>query len=262
MINSSDKIGEMLGIIQAFLFYGIDDYPRIKPQKLRPAALNLPESISKIPGKKNVKTNKAKYRKQVPKKSTFDVTTQTLTDSKVLNKLSSDSDTSDTEAANSTIQGEWRVRMETVKLFHNIVSIVPSRDLFGYWTQIVASGSKTNARVITTLILKETSHKVLQLTLSTLSELLRGARTILVHAEEVKCTSFITFFVMVSSVIKELHYTISLFMCTARNITILTHALKCATALAESTPYHRLSPGLASRLITNCTFHTLHKGIH
>ncbi|XP_033230465.1 HEAT repeat-containing protein 6 isoform X2 [Belonocnema kinseyi] len=259
MINSSDKIGEILGIIQALMFYGIDDYPCGKPQNLRPAALSLPESIPTNSGKKNVKTNKAKSRKQVPKKSTFDVTNETLTNSKVLSKLSSDSDTSDTEASSSIIPAEWRVRMEAVKLFHNIVLIVPSRDLFGYWTQIVATGSKTNSRVITTLILKETSYKVLQIALNTLSELLRGARTILGHAEDVKCTSFITFFSMVSSVIKELHYTISLFMCTASNITILTHALKCATALAESTPYHRLSPGLASSLITNCRFHTLHK---
>ena len=225
--------------------------------------MDLPERFPTIPRKKNSKSHKAKFRKQTTKKSTPDLTNEPLTESKLINKLSSDSDTSDTEGASggdSPIP-DWKVRLEAVKLFQNIVLNVSSRDFFSYWTQIVAGGSKMNSRVLTKLILKEHSYKVLQLGLSSLSELLRGARSILVHAEEVECRSFVTFFGTVSSVIKELHYSVTEFLERVRNIPILTQGIKCATALAESTPYHRLKPGLVKRLIRNCRCHTLHKGM-
>ncbi|XP_050445036.1 HEAT repeat-containing protein 6 isoform X2 [Cataglyphis hispanica] len=134
--NSSDIVGEVLGVVQAFLFHGIKGYTVIKPQLLRPAAMNLPERIHVVP---------------------------------------------------------------------------------------------------------------------------KCARPFLIHAEDTDHTSFITFFGTVCLMVKELHFTLSLILLAEKNVTVLTHTLKCTAALVQATPYERLKPGLATKLVRNCRPHIFHK---
>lgn len=259
--NSSDIVGEILGVVQAFLFHGIKGYNVTKPELLHPAAMNLPERIHIVPKCKNLKNHKAKLKKTPTKKSVSDIENSTLPEHTGISKYSSDSDTSDTEFNNS-VHIDSKVRLEAVHLLQTLMEISQSREIFGYWPQIVATGSRNDARVLTRSILMEPISKVRQNVLSTLTELLISARPFLIHAEETDHTSFITFFGTVCLMIKELHFTLSLILFTEKNVTVLTHALKCTAALIQGTPYERLKPGLATKLVRNCRSHIFHKGIY
>ncbi|EFN65522.1 HEAT repeat-containing protein 6 [Camponotus floridanus] len=256
--NSSDIVGEILGVVQAFLFHGIKGYNVTKPELLHPAAMNLPERIHIVPKCKNLKNYKAKLKKTPTKKSVSDIENSTLPEHTGISKYSSDSDTSDTEFNNS-VHIDSKVRLEAVHLLQTLMEISQSREIFGYWPQIVATGSRNDARVLTRSILMEPISKVRQNVLSTLTELLISARPFLIHAEETDHTSFITFFGTVCLMIKELHFTLSLILFTEKNVTVLTHALKCTAALVQGTPYERLKPGLATKLVRNCRSHIFHK---
>lgn len=258
--HSIDFMGEILGVVQAFLFYGLKDYSPLKPQLLRPAVMNLPERIHVIPKCKNLKNHKAKLRKQPTKKVVTEVKNNIVLESKGINIYSSDSDTSDTENSNSVIM-DSKIRLETVRLLQVLIENSPSREIFGFWPQIIATGSRNDARVLTRSILKESVSKVKQHMLSTLTELLIDVKPFLIHAEEVDQMSFITFFGTVCLMIKELHFTLSLILNSETNVAVLTHGLKCAAALIQGTPYARLKTGLATKLMRNCRPYIFYKGI-
>lgn len=256
--HSIDFMGEILGVVQAFLFYGLKDYSPLKPQLLRPAVMNLPERIHVIPKCKNLKNHKAKLRKQPTKKVVTEVKNNIVLESKGINIYSSDSDTSDTENSNSIIM-DSKIRLETVRLLQVLIENSPSREIFGFWPQIIATGSRNDARVLTRSILKESVSKVKQHMLSTLTELLIDVKPFLIHAEEVDQMSFITFFGTVCLMIKELHFTLSLILNSETNVAVLTHGLKCAAALIQGTPYARLKTGLATKLMRNCRPYIFYK---
>ncbi|XP_076755299.1 HEAT repeat-containing protein 6 isoform X1 [Xylocopa sonorina] len=256
--HSIDFMGEILGVVQAFLFYGIKDYSPVKPQLLHPAVMNLPEQVHVIPKCKNLKNHKAKLRKQPAKKIVTEVKNHVIPECIGTSIYSSDSDTSDTESSNSALM-DAKVRLETVYLLQAIIEHSQNRDIFGFWSQVVATGSRNDARVLTRSILKEPVSKVKQHMLSTLRELLIDAKPFLMHAEDVHHMSFITFFGTVSLMIKELHFTLSLILNGETNVAVLTHSLKCATALIQGTPYTRLKPGLATKLMRNCRPYIFHK---
>ncbi|XP_077264129.1 HEAT repeat-containing protein 6 isoform X3 [Temnothorax americanus] len=256
--SSPDFVGEILGVVQAFLFYGIKGYSVMKPQLLRPAAMNLPERVHVVPKCKNLKNHKAKPKKTPSKKTASDTGNNILPEHTGISKYSSDSDTSDTEINNSA-HFDSKVRLGAVRLLHTLVEITQSREIFGYWPQIVATGSRNDARVLTRSILVEPVSKVRQNVLCTLTELLIGAKPFLIHAEDTNHTSFITFFGTVCLMVKELHFTLSLILLAEKNVAVLTHALKCTAALVQGTPYERLKPGLATKLVRNCKPHIFHK---
>ncbi|XP_066596312.1 HEAT repeat-containing protein 6-like [Prorops nasuta] len=252
---TSDMIGEILGIVQAFLFYGIKGYHPIMPQCLRPAAMNLPEKVHSIPRTRISKNDKFKYKKQAKKSCEKNIVTL---ETSSITKCSSGSETSDTESNNSVYR-DVKIREEAICLLKALIKNGSNRDIFGYWPQIVATGSRKDARVIAQSILKEPSSKVKQIVLNTLSDLLTSSTAFLMHAEDTDHVSFITFFGTVSLMIKELHFSLSLALSTEKNIAVLIHLLKCATALIQGTPYSRLKPGLATKLIRNSRLYMHHK---
>ncbi|XP_076662618.1 HEAT repeat-containing protein 6 isoform X1 [Halictus rubicundus] len=256
--HSIDFMGEIFGVVQVFLFYGIKEYALVKPQLLRPAAMNLPEQVHIIPKCKNLKNHKTKIKKQPVKKPNTELKNNIVTECKGISMYSSDSDTSDTESNNS-IYADSKVRLEAVHLLQVLVQNSQSREIFGFWPQIVATGSQSDARVLTRCILKESVSKVKHSMLSTLTELLIDAKSFLTHAEDTHHTSFITFFGTVGLMIKELHFTLALVLSSDKNVAVLTHALKCAAALIQGTPYARLKTGLATKLLRNCRPYIFHK---
>ncbi|KZC08576.1 HEAT repeat-containing protein 6, partial [Dufourea novaeangliae] len=220
--------------------------------------MNLPERIHTIPKCKNLKNHKAKSKKQPTKKTSMELKDNIMPECKVVNIYSSDSDTSDTESNNS-IYVDSKIRVEAVCLLQVLVENSQSREIFGFWPQIVATGSDNDAKVLTRCILKESVPKVKQIMLSTLTELLTDAKSFLIHAEDTHHTSFITFFGTVGLMIKELHFTLSLVLSSDKNVAVLTRALKCAVALIQGTPYARLKTGLATKLMRNCRPYIFHK---
>lgn len=256
--SSPDFVGEILGVVQTFLFYGLKGYSVMKLQLLRPAAMNLPERVHVVPKCKNLKNYKVKPKKTSVKKITSDMGNNVLSEHTGISKYSSDSDTSDTEIHNSA-HIDSKIRLGAVRLLQALIEITESREIFGYWPQIVATGSRNDARVLTRSILVEPVSKVRQNILSILTELLIDAKSFLIHAEDTNHTSFITFFGTVCLMVKELHFTLSLILVAERNVAVLTHALKCTAALVQGTPYERLKLGLATKLVRNCKPYIFHK---
>ncbi|XP_076236061.1 HEAT repeat-containing protein 6 isoform X2 [Calliopsis andreniformis] len=256
--HSTNFMGEILGVVQAFLFYGVKEYPPVKPQLLHPVAMNLPEQIHVIPNSKNLKNHKVKLKKQSTKKMTTEER-NIMPEYRGINIYSSDSDASDTETMNS-IYVDSKVRLEAVHLLQAVAENSQNREIFGFWPQIVATGSRNDARVLARSILKESVSKVKQNMLNILTELLTNAKPFLSHAEDdTNQVSFITFFGTVSLMIKELHFMLCLVLNDDNNVAVLTHALKCVVALIQSTPYARLQTGLATKLMRNCKPYISHK---
>ena len=70
--------------------------------------------------------------------------------------------------------------------------------------------------------------------------------------------AFTPFSVIVGLTIKELHKCLSLSL-SALSVPVLTLVLKCFAALVQATPYHRLGPGLITRVIRNVKPFIYHK---
>ncbi|XP_026674753.1 HEAT repeat-containing protein 6 isoform X3 [Ceratina calcarata] len=269
---SVDYVGEILGVVRTFLFYGVRDRcPIAKPAPLRPAVMNLPEPVRPLPRCKNFKDRKARSSRQPARNVAASGETDAAPTSEgrvvVLDadSCSDSSDTSDAEFADDSLllRIDSTVRLETVCLFRALVERSPSRDLFGFWPQIVATGSpRDHARVLARSVLTEPVSGIKRRALTVLGELLTAARPFLMHAEDVDrrpSASFVAFFGTVSLMIKELHFTLSLVLSCETNVAVLTHGLKAAAALIRATPYARLSPGLARRLLRNCRPYVFHR---
>lgn len=259
--KNPDYIGEILGVVKAFLFYGIEEYSMMEPQCLRPAAMNLPEVVH---SRGNSTRNKARVKRQAPKKSTSEernnknLNPDENSSTATCSKYSSDSESEGLNSAHI----EYKVRLEALNLLNAAARQIQPLDMFSYWSQIVASGSKDSTRVLTRLLLKEPVAEVRRTVLSTLSKLLVKAKHYLVHADDSEHPSFLTFFGTVAAMIRELHLVLSLVLSYERNPTVLVHALKCTSGLVAGTPYARLKPGLATKLARNSTPLLLVKGIN
>ena len=256
-----ENIGEILGVAKVFLFHGIKGYTTIKPVCLRPAAMNLPETVYIPPRGGNISRCKGRTKRNVkrllgPLKDRNETPESPAENLASSCKYSSDSDT---ECFNSS-QSETKVRLEAAHLFHSVIQEISGRDMFGYWPQIVASGSHESARVLTRSIIKEPSAKVRQSIFGSLTILLVNAKHFLIHADDSENPSFLTFFSTVGAMIRELHFALSLVLSYERNSTVLIQALKSAAALVQGTPYKRLKTGLATKLSRNCRPHIFHKG--
>ncbi|XP_043282590.1 HEAT repeat-containing protein 6 [Venturia canescens] len=257
MSQKPDCVGKILGIVKEFSFHGIEKYSTTKPQCLRPSAMNLPEVVNNRGNNRNKTRSKRQTTKKLSQGEKNKGNSNVCLDlpEAVCCKYSSDSET---EILNPT-EIEYKVRLEAVNLLNAAARNFPTQEMFGYWSQIVASGSKTSARVLARLLLKEPVAKVRRSILSTLSKLLVKAKHFLVHADDSENPSFITFFGTVGAMIRELHFVLSLVLSCERNATVLIHALKCTSVLVNSTPYARLKPGLASKLSRNSRPYLLHK---
>jgi hypothetical protein len=58
----------------------------------------------------------------------------------------------------------------------------------------------------------------------------------------------------------ELHHSLCLALATENSISVITHLLKCLAALIQNTPYHRLEPGLITKLVGSVQSYLKHKG--
>jgi len=58
----------------------------------------------------------------------------------------------------------------------------------------------------------------------------------------------------------ELHHSLCLALATENSISVITHLLKCLAALIQNTPYHRLEPGLITKLVESVRSYLKHKG--
>uniref|UniRef100_A0A6V7IXR0 HEAT repeat-containing protein 6 n=1 Tax=Bracon brevicornis TaxID=1563983 RepID=A0A6V7IXR0_9HYME len=254
--QSPESNGEILGIVQTYLLFGINDIPIVKPTILRPAVMDLPGRVHVPPkGRGTRPITKAKARRACRKN---DKEKKIDGDSVTFGK-SSDSEVSDSERCSQS-HFFAKIRVEALKLLNEIMKTISSNELFGYWSQIITNpGPELNSRVLLRLILIEPTSKIRQIALGILTDAIIDARMFLIHAEESDHPSFITIFGTVGAMLREIHSSLSLLLSSEKNPIGITQALKCSASLVQVTPYGRLKKGLATKLARHCRCFLLHE---
>ncbi|PNF19845.1 hypothetical protein B7P43_G12519 [Cryptotermes secundus] len=176
----------------------------------------------------------------------------------------SDSDFSDTEAGqaakNRVTQG--RVRKSALSLLITVTKVCDRKLLFGYWSSLLPDGPNMfQAPTLCTSLLKDPSPHSRMLVPQSLILMLTGSRLYLSQAEKSSKSSipFTPFSVTIGNMVRELHQSLCLALPMENSIPVITQLLKCLAALVQNTPYHRLEPGLITRVVRNVKPHLRHK---
>ncbi|XP_078681008.1 HEAT repeat-containing protein 6-like [Branchiostoma floridae x Branchiostoma belcheri] len=169
---------------------------------------------------------------------------------------SSESEYSDNEAGHLTRLRSIlsRVREVALNCLHNTAQMTDKRLMFGYWSHLLPECSSVGAPQAPTLftsILKDPAPKARGNALLVLSSLVDGSKQYLAAAEETapKQTAFTPYSVTLGSTVKEIHRCLLLALAAENNFHTLFYLLKCFATLIPNVPYHRLQPGLLTKVV-------------
>ncbi|CAH1231205.1 HEATR6 [Branchiostoma lanceolatum] len=169
---------------------------------------------------------------------------------------SSESEYSDNEAGHLTRLRSIlsRVREVALNCLHNTAQMTDKRLMFGYWSHLLPECSSVGAPQTPTLftsILKDPAPKARGNALLVLSSLVDGSKQYLAAAEETapKQTAFTPYSVTLGSTVKEIHRCLLLALAAESNVHTLFYLLKCFATLIVNVPYHRLQPGLLTKVV-------------
>ncbi|XP_015121818.1 HEAT repeat-containing protein 6 [Diachasma alloeum] len=258
--------GEALGITQIYLFLGIAGVPLIKPEELHPAIMNLPERVHLPPRgmirnprpitkSKHNKKGKLSNKNEKQEKISMDLDKRRII-------KSSDSETSDGEKCSQerSRRIQERIRYQALQVLHQVMRMMTSKKIFGFWSQIVTKSEKSGeSRGLLRVVMKEPVSKIRGSALGVLTDAVVDARMFLVHADETEGSSFGTIFGTVGGMLREIHSALGFVLSGDGNLAVVTQALKCSAALVQVTPYGRMKEGLASKLARHCRYFVLHK---
>ncbi|KAJ9596933.1 hypothetical protein L9F63_012058 [Diploptera punctata] len=182
----------------------------------------------------------------------------------------SDSDFSDTETGQATkvrnMQG--RVRQAALYLLSDVIKVYDKKVLFGYWSCLLPDApNMQQVPTLCTCLFKDPSPRNRMLVLQVLTLMLIGSRPYLSQAEKrhlIRKTtmSFTPFSVTVGNMVSELHHSLLMVLSIENSVAVITLLLKCLAALVQNTPYHRLEPGLITKLATHVRPYFRHKDIN
>ncbi|XP_067648655.1 HEAT repeat-containing protein 6-like [Haliotis asinina] len=171
--------------------------------------------------------------------------------------LSSDSEYSDTEGGQASRVRSMctKVRQTAFSCFHALAKNLDKKVIFGYWSSFIpdtaGAGNSPQNQTLFTSILKDPSPMCRMGALSALTALVDRTRAFLAQAEEnyqVR-TAFVPFSAILGSMIKELHRCLLLALVAENFPLALTQLIKCLGTLVMNVPYHRLHPGLLTRVV-------------
>ncbi|KAL4223144.1 HEAT repeat-containing protein 6 [Mactra antiquata] len=178
---------------------------------------------------------------------------------------SSESEWSDTEGGQSSKLRSFctKVRQCALACFYWLAKMTDKKLMFSYWSCFIPdSQNSDNAQTFFTIIQKDPSPKCRMGALAALSVLIDGTKLLLAAAEdsdEKKTVAFTPFSVMLGSTIKEIHRCLlQAMVCEDYPIT-LTQLIKCFGIVIANVPYHRMRPGLLSRIIKNVKHFIYHR---
>lgn len=171
---------------------------------------------------------------------------------------SSESELSDGEG--SHLSGKQRsaytkVRQAALGCLYAIIKFTDRKLIFGYWMSFVPDlpviGNTQHVRSLLTIIIRDPSPKCRLGALGALSALLEGTRSYLAAAEysEQVRTAFTPFSLVLGSTLKELHRSLLLAVVSENYHLTLTQLVKCLSILVANSPYHRLKPGMLTRVV-------------
>ncbi|XP_044141291.1 HEAT repeat-containing protein 6 [Bufo gargarizans] len=168
---------------------------------------------------------------------------------------SSDSEYSDAEGGlQSKIRSfQAKVRQGALSCFLSTIKSIEKKVLYGYWSAFVPDmpgiGSPQSVSLMT-VVLKDYSPKTRACALQVLSAILDGSKQFLSVADDADDhkRAFTAFSVMLASSIRELHRCLLLAVVAESSAQTLTQIIKCLANLVSNAPYHRLKPGLLTRV--------------
>ncbi|XP_036369378.1 HEAT repeat-containing protein 6 isoform X2 [Octopus sinensis] len=181
---------------------------------------------------------------------------------------SSESELSDSDT--SQVGGKHRshyikVRQAALGTLYIIFKFTDRKVIFGYWMCFVPdvpiAGNIQQVRSILTIILRDPSPKCRLGALGALSALIEGTRPFLAAAEytdQVR-TAFMPFSLVLGSTLKELHRSLLLAVVSENYPLTLTQLVKCISTLVANSPYHRLKPGLLTRIVKQLKYLVRHR---
>ncbi|RZF42682.1 hypothetical protein LSTR_LSTR001477 [Laodelphax striatellus] len=249
----SEHLGDVIGIIMAYMHFGLADWKFKRPKRHFPTPLPVVHNSSDVKGPVNHRKQRTKAIRQGLKsnddeKSVVNVEEFDLAE---LNLTTSDSDFSDNEGGRLAKRARVhsKVRLASLNLLLNLTKVCGCIELFGYYGSLLASSGLPHS------ILREPAIRVRSTAIATLSVLLSAAKGFFAFAQETESASFTAFSSVLADLLKSLHTClISAFKQTSPTL-IYMNLIHCASALVGCTPYHRLKPGLATQLyIAVCPF--------
>ncbi|KAM4795796.1 HEAT repeat-containing protein 6 [Rhinophrynus dorsalis] len=168
---------------------------------------------------------------------------------------SSDSEYSDAEGGlqNKVRSFQTKVRQGALSCFLSTIKSIEKKVLYGYWSAFVPDipgiGSPHSVSLMT-VALKDHSPKTRACALQVLSAILDGSKQFLSVADDANDhkTAFTPFSVTLASSIRELHRCLLLAIVAESSAQTLTQIIKCLANLVSNAPYHRLKPGLLTRV--------------
>ncbi|XP_064612344.1 HEAT repeat-containing protein 6-like [Liolophura sinensis] len=169
----------------------------------------------------------------------------------------SESEFSDTEGGqvSKTRSLHTRLRQWTFGCLHVVIKVTEKKLLFSYWSSFLPDSPNTGgsgpSQTLITSALKDPSPKCRMGALSALTALFDGTKPYLAAAEDsVQLSSaFTPYSVVLGSMVKELHRSLLLSLVAENFPLTITQLIKCIATLVANVSYHRLNPGLLSRVI-------------
>ncbi|XP_005093939.1 HEAT repeat-containing protein 6 [Aplysia californica] len=181
---------------------------------------------------------------------------------------SSDSEFSDTEGGRARQQKSESVRVRQCALncFLNIVRSIDKKVMFGYWSSFlpdlaVHPSSSPPTQSLFTTILKDPSPKCRMAALASLTSMLESTKNFLSVAEDMSShqPAFTPFSALLGAIIKEMHRCLLQALVAENFKAVLTQIIKCLASLVANVPYHRLHPGLLTRVLKQTRHFFAHK---
>ncbi|XP_060523367.1 HEAT repeat-containing protein 6 [Cylas formicarius] len=262
-----DDLGLVLGIAKSYMVFGLKDVGFVEPARLLPSGFSVPEiSTTAAREKKGGKvTKQRKHRASVDKKErkldgqpgAYRPANVSLRHDVDQGARTSDSDVSDCEGGRfaNFSRRNAQIRCAALSLLYHAVGRTDKPVMFSYWACLMNGGPHT----LTMCILKDPSGKCRIAALNVLLQLLNMAKAYLCHAEySARGGSFTPYSVALGVTLSDLHRTLNLALSDV-SVPVLTQALKCVAALVQSTPYHKMAPGMIAKLARNVRAHVYHK---
>ncbi|XP_031353548.1 HEAT repeat-containing protein 6-like isoform X2 [Photinus pyralis] len=266
------ELGLLLGVTKSFMLYSIKGVSFEKPQRVGASVLNVPGTPLVLPkekkGGKIAKQRKPRNNKKDAKKQEDDdedfyfPIASDAEDASVSRKFkTSDSDFSDSEHGRMARVGtaQDKVRQAALQLLLQIVKMTDKATIFGYWSSLIPDDMLVSANNLSTCILKDPSPKGRMAALHVLLTLITRSKLYLVQAEtSKKYTAYTPFSVILGAMVTDLHRCLSLAL-NENYVTVLLQVFKCLAALVQASPYHKLMPGIARKVIRNVKVYINHR---
>ncbi|XP_070205596.1 HEAT repeat-containing protein 6-like isoform X1 [Littorina saxatilis] len=180
---------------------------------------------------------------------------------------SSDSEISDADTSQGAKSHahSTKVRIAALSCLAAISKLVDKRAMFGYWAFFIpdsaGAGNSPQVQTLFTSILKDPSPKCRMGALVSLTAMLDGTKQFLAAAEESSKvqTAFTPLSTLLGAMIRELHRALLQALVVENYNLTLTQLIKCLATLVVNVPYHRLQPGLLSRVVKQIRHFLSHK---